>query len=65
MNTSNEESTGSEENYENFQTREITEEEFDPIGTMALTILYFVLITALWFFMYFVEFASHGPSILS
>ena len=47
------------------QVREISEEEFDPKGTLALTMLYFVLIMVLWFFMYFVEFAGKGPSILS
>lgn len=45
--------------------RDISEEEFNPKGTLALTMLYFLIITLLWFFMYFVEFAGHGPSILS
>ena len=44
--------------------KEISLEEFQPKGTLTLTILYFVLLVILWIFMYFVEFAGNGPSIM-
>ncbi len=59
-NESNSETSPSDE-----KIRELSLEEFNPHGTLALTLLYFVLLLVLWFFMYFVEFAGHGPSILS
>ncbi|SHG94292.1 halocyanin domain-containing protein [Halobaculum gomorrense] len=37
-------------------------EEYDPVGTAALVFGYFVLISALWVFMYFVEYIG-GPTI--
>ncbi|MFC6784691.1 halocyanin domain-containing protein [Halobaculum halobium] len=37
-------------------------EEYDPVGTAALVVGYFLLISALWAFMYFVEFIG-GPTI--
>lgn len=45
--------------------REISLEEFQPIGTLTLTLIYFVIIVLMWLFMYFVEFAGHGPSIMN
>lgn len=45
--------------------REITLEEFQPKGTLTLVLLYFVIIVLMWIFMYFVEFAGHGPSIMN
>jgi len=44
--------------------REISLEEFQPKGTMAVTLLYFIIIVLLWIFMYFVEFAGNDPSII-
>lgn len=44
--------------------REIPLEEFEPKGTITLTLLYFVLVVLLWIFMYFVEFAGNAPSII-
>ena len=38
------------------------DEEYDPVGTAALVVGYFVLISALWAFMYFVEYIG-GPTI--
>lgn len=43
---------------------EISLEEFQPKGTLALTLIYFVIISLMWVFMYFVEFAGKGPSII-
>ena len=36
--------------------REIGHDEFDPIGTLALIAMYFVILLVLWVFMYFIEF---------
>jgi hypothetical protein len=36
--------------------REIDHDEFDPIGTLVLITLYFLIISAMWIFMYFIEF---------
>lgn len=45
--------------------KEISLEEFQPKGTLTLVLLYFVIIVLMWIFMYFVEFAGHGPSIMN
>lgn len=44
--------------------REISLEEFQPKGTLALTLLYFVIVLLMWIFMYFIEFAGNAPSII-
>lgn len=44
--------------------KKISLEEFQPKGTLTLTLLYFLLLVVLWVFMYFVEFAGNGPSIM-
>lgn len=36
--------------------REIGHDEYDPIGTLVLISIYFVILAVLWVFMYFVEF---------
>ncbi len=36
--------------------REIGHDEYDPIGTLTLVFIYFVIISVLWVFTYFVEF---------
>lgn len=35
---------------------EIDHDEYDPIGTLVLITIYFVIIGVLWIFMYFIEF---------
>ncbi|AGB15931.1 hypothetical protein Halru_1318 [Halovivax ruber XH-70] len=45
-------------------TRTIDHDEFDPIGTLALVVLYFVVLTVMWLFTYFVEFLGHGPTVV-
>lgn len=45
--------------------RKISLEEFQPKGTLTITLIYFVIIVLMWIFMYFVEFAGHGPSIMN
>lgn len=44
--------------------REISIDEFQPKGTLTLTLLYFVIVVLMWIFMYFVEFAGNAPSII-
>jgi hypothetical protein len=45
-------------------TRAISHEEFDPVGTAILIALYFLVVTGLWLFMYFVEFLGSGPTVV-
>lgn len=44
--------------------REIDHDDFDPVGTLALIMIYFVIIAGLWAFMYFVEFLGNGPTVM-
>jgi hypothetical protein len=44
--------------------REISLDEFDPVGTLAVTGAYFLLLLVLYALMYFVEFAGRSPSII-
>jgi hypothetical protein len=44
--------------------REISLEDFDPVGTLAVTGGYFLLLLTLYALMYFVEFAGRSPSII-
>ena len=39
--------------------RKIGHEEFDPVGTLALIVVYFLLIGVMWLFMYFPEFLAN------
>jgi halocyanin-like protein len=43
---------------------EIGHDEFDPTGTAGLIVLYFLIIVAMWLFMYFVEFLGNGPTVI-
>ncbi|WP_254863026.1 signal peptidase complex subunit 2 [Halovivax gelatinilyticus] len=43
-------------------SKEIGHEEFDPIGTLALIGLYFLILVMLWLFTYFVEFVGNEPT---
>jgi hypothetical protein len=38
--------------------------DFDPVGTGLLLIGYFLVISLLWLFMYFVEFLGNGPTVV-
>ena len=44
-------------------SREIGHDEYDPIGTLTLIGLYFLLLLLLWFFVYFVEFVGNEPTV--
>lgn len=46
------------------RVREISLEEFNPSGTLALLGIYFLILMGMWVFMYFVEFAGRGVSII-
>jgi hypothetical protein len=40
------------------------QEDFDPKGTLALLLVYFIVLTFMWTFMYFVEFLGNGPTVI-
>lgn len=44
--------------------REIDHDEYDPIGTAVLIVIYFLILVALWFFTYFVEFLGNDPTVI-
>jgi hypothetical protein len=56
-------SASSEETTDDEIVRELSHEEFDPYGTLAVTGSYFLLLLVLYALMYFVEFAGR-PSIV-
>ena len=56
-------STSSEEPMDDGIVQELSHEEFDPYGTLAVTGAYFLLLLLLYALMYFVEFAAR-PSII-
>ncbi|WP_256297992.1 hypothetical protein [Haloarchaeobius salinus] len=39
--------------------RELSHEEFDPKGTLALILMYFTILVVMWVFMYFIEFLGN------
>ncbi|WIV66612.1 hypothetical protein [Natrialbaceae archaeon AArc-T1-2] len=46
------------------QTQELDQDEFDPVGTLTLIGLYFLILLAMWVFMYFVEFLGNDPTVV-
>ena len=46
------------------RVRTIGHDEYDPIGTLILIAIYFVILVLLWLFMYFVEFLGNGPTVV-
>ena len=44
--------------------REISHDEYDPIGTLVLIALYFLVLVGMWFFVYFVEFLGNEPTVV-
>lgn len=42
--------------------RTIEHDEFDPIGTLVLIVLYFLVLVVMWLFTYFVEFLGNDPT---
>lgn len=45
-------------------SRDIGHDEFDPVGTLTLIGIYFLILIAMWFFVYFVEFVGNDPSVI-
>jgi halocyanin-like protein len=43
---------------------EIGHDEYDPIGTAALIVVYALILLVMWVFMYFVEFLGNGPTVI-
>lgn len=56
--------TAAEDAGESGIVREIGHEEFDPVGTLTLIVLYFTVLLGMWVFMYFVEFLGNGPTVV-
>ncbi|MFC7072153.1 hypothetical protein ACFQJ7_04605 [Halovenus rubra] len=44
--------------------KQIGHDEYDPVGTLSLITVYFLIIAFLWVFMYFVEFLGRGPTVV-
>lgn len=44
--------------------REIGHDEFDPIGTASLIVIYFLILVVMWVFVYFIEFLGGGPTVI-
>ncbi|WP_132058103.1 hypothetical protein [Halorussus amylolyticus] len=44
--------------------RELSHDEFDPIGTLGIILVYFVILAVMWAFMYFVEFLGRGITVV-
>jgi len=44
--------------------RTIEHDEYDPVGTATLIVVYALILGAMWVFMYFVEFLGNGPTVM-
>ncbi|MDQ2049823.1 cytochrome oxidase [Natronolimnohabitans sp. A-GB9] len=44
--------------------RTVEHDEFDPLGTLSLIVLYFLSLVLLWLFTYFIEFLGNDPTPL-
>lgn len=44
--------------------RELGHDEFDPVGTLVLILIYFLVLVVMWVLMYFVEFLGNGPTVV-
>jgi hypothetical protein len=70
MTANNESSSGKSESPQSWEQRnpeierEISIEEYQPKGTLTLTLLYLALVVLMWIFMFFVEFADNAPTII-
>lgn len=68
MTDTNEPSNIPDENWEDNQAeivQKIDFEDYQPKGTLAITILYFFLVGLMWLFIFFGEFVNNGPSIIN
>ncbi|MFT4885136.1 MAG: hypothetical protein ACI8U4_002656 [Natronomonas sp.] len=44
--------------------RQLGHEEFDPVGTVVLIAIYFLILVGMWIFTYFIEFLGNGPTVI-
>jgi hypothetical protein len=44
--------------------REIGHDEFDPVGTLVLIAVYFVILVVMWIVMWRIEFIGNGPTVI-
>jgi hypothetical protein len=44
--------------------RQLGHEEFDPVGTVVLIAIYFLVLVGMWTFTYFIEFLGNGPTVI-
>lgn len=44
--------------------REIDHDEFDPVGTLVLVLIYMAILLSMWVFMYFIEFLGRGLTVV-
>jgi len=42
----------------------LSQEEYDPKGTLALLLVYFLVLALMWTYMYFIEFLGNGPTVV-
>jgi hypothetical protein len=42
----------------------LSQEEYDPKGTLALLLVYFLILVLMWTYMYFVEFLGNGATVV-
>ncbi|MFD1588631.1 hypothetical protein ACFR9U_16755 [Halorientalis brevis] len=42
----------------------LSQEEFDPKGTLMLLLIYFIILTLMWSFTYFVEFLGRTGTVI-
>lgn len=45
-------------------SREIDHDEYNPVGTLALITLYFLILLFMWVFVYFVEFLGRDLTVV-
>jgi len=46
------------------EMEEIGHDEFDPVGTLTLITVYFLILVGMWVLTYFVEFLGNGPTVV-
>ncbi|WP_049915965.1 hypothetical protein [Haloferax mucosum] len=44
--------------------REIEHDDFDPVGTLVLVLIYMSILIGMWVFMYFIEFLGRGLTVV-
>jgi len=44
--------------------RDIDHDEFDPVGTLVLIAVYFVILVVMWIIMWRIEFLGNGPTVV-